>query len=97
MFTTKYSKSPLKAAVRVKKYQEGGKVEKEFDTIRSPEGATTLIRKGRSPQDYYGVSARDPRNLLAHAGASKTVADITRKNPRRPPGSRQILDEYEDD
>jgi hypothetical protein len=105
MFTTKYSKSQPKAAGRVKKYEEGGKVEKDFETIRSREGAVTMVRKGRSPQDYYGVTpntnspSKSKDMILARAGAAKSVADVIRKSRGGRPRtySPQVLDEYEDD
>ena len=95
MFTTKYSKNAQKPAAkpaakkRVQKFADGGKVEKEFETIRDRDGAKTMIRKGTSPKDYYGVSPNAPvekysagyyekAKILGRAQASKSIADIDR-------------------
>jgi hypothetical protein len=102
MFTTKYSKSQPKAAGRVKKYEEGGKVENDFETIRSREGAVTMVRKGRSPQDYYGVTpntnppSKSKRTILERAGYEKSIADALRKHREKGPREFQ-LPYYEDD
>lgn len=100
MFTTKYMKNQPKQ--RVKRYEEGGSVskDKDMETIRDPkDGSVMLVRKGTSPQDYYGVKpGGSGSGKLGHAGAMKTMADIHRENKSSKSSSlpRYTTDEDDD-
>lgn len=88
MFTTKYMKNqPKPAKQRVKRYEEGGSVsndkvdvktdqDDEMETIRSPEGAVTKIRKGVDPEKYYRLAGS---GRLGAARADQFGASINRK------------------
>jgi hypothetical protein len=101
MFTTKYMKNQPKK--RVKRYEEGGSVskDKDMETIRDPnDGSVMLVRKGTSPQDYYGVKPSGSGNgKLGHAGAMKIMADIHRENKSGKGSSlpRYVKDDEDDD
>lgn len=110
MFTTKYSKDVQKPATKKSSgkrcapaYQNGGKVEKEFDTIRDPDGSKTMIRKGVDPL-RYGRTAEPRRPLpinhpIMNAAVSQQTAEGTRKIRRNSnPNFKPIaMSEYEDD
>jgi len=88
MFTTKYMKNqPKPVKQRVKRYEKGGSVsndkvdvktdqDDEMETIRSPEGAVTKIRKGVDPEKYYRLGGSGG---LGRARSDQFAADVNRK------------------
>lgn len=79
---------------RMPSFENGGKVEKEFDTIRGSGGAKTLIRKGmKADQIPYAGKGRALARKVGEMHGEQIVADIMREGKTRIPN----VSRYEDD
>jgi hypothetical protein len=78
-------------------FEDGGKVEKEFETIRSLDGTKTLIRKGF---DLDSINARDHVRTRRDAGrlgtmkGDKIIADTNRQFKYK---GKDTMARYEED